>query len=147
MSKPKNATKYPGVRYREHATSKHGVRYDKYFFIRYKSNGKDKEEGLGWASEGMTAEKASKILGQIKENIRNGTGPCSLSEIRDLSKKEREAQEAAARSEAQRLISVADFFEQEFMPFAIRSKQESSARKEFTLFRLWIEPVLGDTPW
>ena len=56
-------TTFPGVRYKRHPTRKHGVNWDQYFTIRHKVPGKDeegleiikdKEEGLGWASEGWT---------------------------------------------------------------------------------------------
>jgi hypothetical protein len=40
-------TKHPGIRFREHPTRKHGVQKDKYYVIRYQSNGKTKSEGLG----------------------------------------------------------------------------------------------------
>jgi len=43
-------TTFKGVRYHEHETRKNGIKKDQYFTIRYKLNGKDKEEGLGWAS-------------------------------------------------------------------------------------------------
>jgi hypothetical protein len=43
----KKSTSTKGVRYKEHPTRKHGKQKDKYFYIRYKLNGKDKEEGLG----------------------------------------------------------------------------------------------------
>jgi hypothetical protein len=76
-------TTFKGVRYRKHPTRKHGVNYDQYFIIRYKLNGKDKEEGLGWASEGMTAAKAYEDLKAIKENIKRGQGPQSLAEKRE----------------------------------------------------------------
>ncbi len=38
----------PGVTCRLHSTRKHGVGFDKYFTIRYKTGGKEKAEGLGW---------------------------------------------------------------------------------------------------
>lgn len=65
-------TKFLGVRYREHPTRKHGIRPDRCFSIRYKLDGKDKEEAIGWASEGWTAEKAYAQLSRIRENIRTG---------------------------------------------------------------------------
>lgn len=43
--------KSTGIRYRLHSERKHGVGFDKYFTIRYKILGKEKSEGLGWASE------------------------------------------------------------------------------------------------
>lgn len=57
------ATTYPGVRYREHKERRHGIKKDRYFSIYYRLDGKRKEEGLGWASEGWSANKAH-ILGQ-----------------------------------------------------------------------------------
>ena len=37
-------TSFLGVRYREHTTRKHGIRPDRCYSIRYKVDGKDKEE-------------------------------------------------------------------------------------------------------
>ncbi len=65
-------TNFPGVRYREHPTRKNGVRRDQYFTIRYKLAGKDREEGLGWASENWTATKAYERLKELKENKKKG---------------------------------------------------------------------------
>lgn len=39
-------TKIPGVRYREHKTRKFGIQKDRYFFIVYQLNKKQKEEGV-----------------------------------------------------------------------------------------------------
>jgi len=55
-------TKYPGVRHRLHPTRKNGIKPDMYFAIYYYVNGKRKDEGLGWASKGWTAEKANAEL-------------------------------------------------------------------------------------
>jgi hypothetical protein len=52
-------TQFPGVRYRESTTKKHSGKPDRNFTIRYKLNGVLKEEGLGWASDGWNAQKAS----------------------------------------------------------------------------------------
>ena len=58
-----------GIRYREHPTRKHGVRFDRYYTIRYrKPNGERFEEMLGWASKtGMTTAKAAAELTKLKE--------------------------------------------------------------------------------
>ena len=64
-------TKYPGVRYYEHATRKHGIRKDRYYAIRYQKEGKRKEEGLGWASKGWTAEEANVELSELKKAFGN----------------------------------------------------------------------------
>ncbi len=102
-------TNTPGVRYREHETRKNGVQRDRYFSIRYKVDGKDKEEALGWASQGWTVQKAVERLSEIKQNLRTGQGPQSLSEKRGLASAERRAkaeQEAANIS----FTTAADMF-------------------------------------
>ena len=75
-------TKYTGVRYREHETRRHGLKPDRYFTIRYKLNGKDKEEALGWASEGWTEIKAFQTLCELKEAKKTGHGCLTLKEAR-----------------------------------------------------------------
>jgi hypothetical protein len=49
MASKKFSTQFPGVRYRVHKSRKYsGGNLDRYFFIRYRINGKLKEEGTGW---------------------------------------------------------------------------------------------------
>src|SRR3990170_119184 len=92
-------TSFTGVRYRKHPTRKHGVKMDQYFTIRYKLQGKDKEEGLGWASEGWTEKKAYGHLSALKENIKTGAGPQTLAEKREVALQQKEA----GRAEQERL--------------------------------------------
>ncbi len=51
-------TQFPGVRFRNSSTRKHNKRNDKYYAIRFQHEGKRKEIGVGWSSEGLTAQKA-----------------------------------------------------------------------------------------
>ncbi|MDZ7759949.1 MAG: site-specific integrase [Desulfovermiculus sp.] len=81
---------YPGVRYREHATNLHNKKPDKYFSIRYKIDGKLKEEGIGWASDGWNERKASNLRAELLENQRRGEGPLSLGEKRREAMKAKE---------------------------------------------------------
>ena len=69
MASKKLSTKTPGVRYKLHPSRRHGINFDKYFSIRDRVDGKLKEEGLGWASEGWTEKKAGAELAKLKENI------------------------------------------------------------------------------
>ncbi len=85
-------TRYPGVRYREHSSRRHGSGLDRYYTIRYKG----REDPLGWASDGMSPAKAAKIRGQLMENIRAGQGPQSLAEYRELAERARQVDENAA---------------------------------------------------
>lgn len=64
-------TNYPGVRFREHPTRKHKNKPDQYFTIRYRKNGKLKEEPLGWASEGWTPAQANAALVDRKRGNEN----------------------------------------------------------------------------
>lgn len=72
MASSKYSTQFPGVRYRLHESRKYKATLDKYFSIRYRVNGKLKEEGIGWASEGWNATKASLVLGDLKKNQLTG---------------------------------------------------------------------------
>ena len=85
-------TKYTGVRYREHATRRHGPSPDKYFIIRYKINGKPKQEALGWASQGWSAAKGHKLRSDLVANIKIGEGAQSLGEVRQCKADEKSAE-------------------------------------------------------
>ncbi len=90
MPKRIKSKNYKGVYYREHETRKNGVSKDRYYIIRYQKDKKGIEEGLGWASEGMTKLKAMETLCEIKSNIRLANGnPTSLREKRELETKKR----------------------------------------------------------
>lgn len=132
-------TSFPGVRFYEHAKRKHGVKYDRYFTIRYKQSGKSKEEGLGWSSEGWTAEKAAIQLGELKRAYKTGEGAARLSEKR----KKVKAQKA---KEARKNITFNEFFTQNYIPIAKADKKPESSRKEAEHFEKWLRPILGDHP-
>ena len=88
------STEFEGVRYRKHPKRKCGIKNDHYFCIRYRVDGKRVEEGLGWASKGMTAKKAALQLAALQEAYRKGTGePVTLREKREVARTERERQE------------------------------------------------------
>ena len=82
-------TDYPGVRFREHSTRKHGVKYDRYFVITYKYNKKTKTEALGWASQGVTAKGCYDLLSELKRNRMAGEGAQTLKEKRQFAQNER----------------------------------------------------------
>ena len=62
-------TAAPGVRYREHPDRRQrNGRPDRYYAIRYyDANGKQREEGLGWATDDWSVDKAQGILAKLKE--------------------------------------------------------------------------------
>ena len=97
------ASKYPGVRYREHETRKNGRGKDRYIYIRHKVNGRTIEEGYGWASKGFNLDRAHEILCVLRQNHRTGTGPQTLKEMREVAETARQAK-AAAEAAALRKI-------------------------------------------
>jgi len=139
-------TSFPGVRYREHEKRKSGVRRDQYFTIRYKLAGKDREEGLGWASEGWSAKKAYARLSELKENLKVGEGPRTLAEKREIE----DARRAAKIEERERLeresITFSAFYTDSYLPQAKADKKERSVEREEGLYKRWLSPALGDKP-
>jgi integrase len=93
MAKKWQSTSYPGVRYREHPERKHNRNPDRYFSIRYKRAGKAVEESLGWASQGMNAQKANLLRSEIVQNIKEGKSPQSLAEKRQIEMERKEAED------------------------------------------------------
>lgn len=89
---------------------KNGVRKDRYFSIRYKLHGKDKEEGIGWASEGWNAQKASAILAGLKEAHRTGKGPQTLTEQREQEYAKREEEKRQKELDKKNAITLNQFF-------------------------------------
>lgn len=87
------STQYPGIRFRELPTRKYRGQPDKYYVIRYKKQGKLIGESVGWASQGMNAQKANGIRAEIVQNIKEGKRPQSLAEKRQIEIERKEAEE------------------------------------------------------
>ncbi|MDR2054741.1 MAG: site-specific integrase [Desulfovibrio sp.] len=139
-------TNFLGVRYREHATRKHGVRPDRCFSIRYKVDGKDREEVAGWASEEMSAEKAFKMLSAIRDNIKKGTGPKSLAGIREENERQAAAVEKEQRAKARDEVTFSEFWEKDYRQMAEATRTPRTMETERGYYKKWIEPILGDIP-
>ena len=134
---------YPGIRFREHPTRKHGVKKDRYFIISYRLNGKRKDESIGWASKGWTLKKANKILIELQENHRNGTGPLTLAEKRAAEEEKRKVKIYKAEQEKKENITFSDFFKNTYEPISKTSKKSESWRKELEHFKNWLKPEIG----
>ena len=134
------------MRYREHPSRKHNGRADRYFTIRYKINGKSKEEGLGWASEGFNAQKASLIRSELQKNNKTGDGPASLAEKRRATKKKQLEKKKKAEIEAKNGMTFSQVFKKHYYPYAMDNITERSYLREESLFRLWLDPVIGHLP-
>jgi integrase len=138
MAGKREKTSYPGIRYREHDTRKHGVKKDQYFILSYRLDGKRKDEAVGWASKGWTAKKANALLSEITENQRKGNGPQTLAEMREREKKRRIKKYRAE-------IIFSDVWEK-YKVQAIADRGKKALRTEFSLYDSWIKKDLADMP-
>lgn len=146
---PKIKTNFLGVRYREHPTrriSKDAVQKDRCFFIRYKIDGKDREEVVGWASEGKDAESAFAELSTIRQNIKKGSGPMSLAEIREENEEKAAALQEEKRNNEKAGVTFSDFWKSDYLPAAEINRTPRTLETERGYYKKWIEPVLGDIP-
>lgn len=134
MSGKKFKTKFPGVRARKHPTRKHGIRFDECYFIRYRVDGQQIEEMVGWLSQKTTAEDAYQLLGELKDNARRGISPRTLREMREVN---REA-EKSAKAKA---LSFEDYFEKHYLPEAKQRKKPKTIQTEKAHNRDWLAPV------
>lgn len=163
-SDQKHPTEYPGVRYREHPTRKHGIHLDRYFMIRYQKDGKRMEEGLGWASGhvdkntagrnsygisqelqslgGMSAKKAFNILCALKNEAQQGKD-ARIRDLRDEKQKRAEEKEIKEARINAATVSFSDFFNDHYFPEERRLEKPNQYMREEPLFRLWISPVIG----
>lgn len=137
----------PGIRWRDSKTRKNGIRADRYYFIRYWLNGKDKEEGVGWASENVSLQDAYELLAIIKKNIKSGRGPQTLAEMRLEQQAQREAEQLTQAQNKKAGITFGHFFEHDYKPNAETSKSFGAFGAETALYTLWLAPVLADMPF
>lgn len=147
MAKERATTKHPGVRYREHSTREHGVKKDRYFSIYYRKDGKKIEEGVGWASKGMTELKAANILGKLNEAKRLGEGPQTLREQREINRAARDADAVRKAIEKKEAVTVDHVFTSDYLPQAKVDKKPKTCTREECLWKLWIKPVIGSMPF
>jgi len=133
---------HPGVRYRDSKTRKNGIKPDRYFFIRYKLNGKDKEEGVGWASEKVSAATAAGLLAIIKNNIKTGKRPQSLADMRQMENEARQAEELEAQAAHRTHITLAEFWNSDYLPSCV-GKHPRTIAFEKSMAGKWIFPIIG----
>lgn len=133
-----HTTKHKGLRFREHATRKHGIRKDRFYQYRMMVDGKRVQESFGWTSEGWTEEKCLVRLAELKQARKTGEGPATL-------KEKRNATEAKRKQREREKITFIDVWEK-YLPQAKSDRGEKSLDREESMFRLWVEPVIGNQP-
>lgn len=82
-----------GVFYHEHPTRKHGIRKDRCFILRYTIQGKTRTETYGWLSGGITELDAERKIAEFRANAKEGSGPVSLAQEKELTELERQKEE------------------------------------------------------
>ena len=130
-----------GIRFKEHPERKNGIKPDRYFSIYFRTGGKQIEQGLGWGTEGMTVEKAMSILNELKNNQRQGTGPVTLQEKRELEQVRKENEQIKAEQFEKESMTFSSLFE-----IYLKQQQadgKKSWKEEQRLFKNWIQPVIG----
>jgi integrase len=122
---------YKNLYYKNHATRKHGVRYDRYFVFRYTLNGKRIKEAIGWESEGHKPNEFYNTFLMLKENRKTGTYPQTFKEYREAKQKENAGK-----------LTLSEYFPIFYSDAQISKKQVSYVKEE-QHFRLHIQPIAG----
>ena len=149
------STKFKGVRFYEHPTRKHGVKYDKYLAIRYQKNGKRIEEGIGWTSERdpedgeyWTEKKAFLVLERLRGAAKHGKkeAPTRIAEQRERERERKEAERQARILAETEGVTFGQYFENDYFPAFEVGRKKSTSCKAKEHFKNWIEPVIGNIP-
>lgn len=140
-------TKFPGVRYREHETRKHGIQPDKYFAITYKYEGKTKTEAIGWSSNGIKPQIAANILSELKVNQTQGKFPQTLKQKKEMATNHLKEKETRELAEKEKGITFNEIWTQFYRPQAESNKSAKSWKREESLYRIWISPAIGECPF
>lgn len=137
-----------GIRYKEHPTRKHGIRFDRYFSIRHSFSGKEIEEGVGWWSEGFTLDEVQRILSMLRANKKNGVRPWTLAEKRQMEEEklrvEQKTKEDFEKTEQERILfEKKSLMNLVFKDYCLHNSHKKSLKDEKSLFINWIKPVIG----
>jgi integrase len=137
---------FPGVRFREHPDRKHGVKPDRYFAIRYQAQGKRREEGPGWGSEGWTTQKAAIVLADLKKAHVTDEGPKRLKDKREAERAKDTGLAAGKAKQIAKAITFGNILNGAYLENARQNKKTNSVTTEKGLFTKWIAPVIADLP-
>src|SRR5215469_14552237 len=125
-----------GIRYHEHKTRKIGkVRPDRYYTVRFRLDGKQVEEGLGWQSEGWTLEKARDARDKLRQARRTGEGLATMRESRTAAK--------TARRRAAQAPTV-DALWARYLAEVVSLNKPATRRQKVRLYESGIRPAIGD---
>lgn len=151
MAKEKWETISKGIRVKTHPSRKHGVKFDRYFALRFQFNGSSVNSGLGWASEGWTLEKAIAKMQELKNEAQTGKGVKThrIKQVEaDEQRKEKERQtQERQEQEKKDSLTLGEYFTETYYPVIKNEKKTKTHGREEQLFRAWISPVIGMKPF
>ena len=143
-------TENKGVYYREHQTNKHGVRKDRQWVIIQRLGGKLRTSTLGWTSMGVKESYAISKAHEYRENNKwNRENPDQFPKPICKDDEDAIAAELAAKLEEQRAIeaqenmTIAELWEEVYLPVLQQSKKARTVESEEALYRKWIKTPLG----
>ncbi len=151
MAKEKWETISKGIRVKTHPTRKHGVKFDRYFSLRFQFNGSNVNSGLGWASEGWTLEKAVAKMQELKNEAQAGEGVKThrAKQVEaDEQRKEQDRQDQERQDQEKKdSTTLGEYFRNIYYPAIKTEKKLTTHLAEEQLFRIWIDPVIGEKPF
>lgn len=145
-------SQYKGLRYREHSSQTVGVGRSKrplrYYVAVYKWKGKTVTDAFGWEGDRIhNEEEACDIHRELTKNRKNRVPPFTLKEKDEFADRKRQLEEAQRKKEIQANISFSDVFSKHYLPNAqSKRRSENSWKREESLHRIWIEPIIGKRP-
>ena len=144
-------SQYKGIRYRESTTEFIGVgrskRPRRYYVMTFKLDGKTVSEAFGWEGDYIRDEaEAYDIYRRLSVNRRDKVPPFTLAEYRQQNEEALQTAKQAAQAEAALNITFSEVFERYLGHSRNNKRSAKSWQREESLFRLWIESVIGNRP-
>jgi integrase len=133
----------PGIRCRDHERRKHGVRPDRYFTLRFSTDGRQVEEALGWASDGWTLKRAQEELGKLHAARRTGEGPATLRERAETARRAERLRTEDEASRKRRQRTVADLWNRYSTEVAAVENKPRTVAEKIRMWKRRIEPAIG----
>jgi len=152
-------TNHKGLRYYEHATRKHGKKFDRNYFIRFRVDKNLHDIGLGWLSEGIPdairqaepnlgfEDYCLKLLRLFKGNIKTGTGPKSLKEMRVIEQEKRDLAEQERAQAEKENVTFGRFMTETYLPQSKLDKKIKTHEVESMLYERHIADTIGSLPF
>jgi integrase len=134
-----------GIRYKEHATRKHGKKPDRYWSLQYKLQGRTICEAVGWWSDGASQAQCEDILAELRQNQKSGQGPQTLREMRATNQEKRQEEAAATELANNKNRSLRSVMEAEYLPRAKLTLMPNTLTAHTKLLHTWLAP-LADKP-